>query len=494
MKIATLAFLAVSLIAHVAQAGDVKEPDLAGSWYTASKEELTTELQSYLDRADPDKVEGDIFAVIAPHAGYRYSGQVAAYGYKAVRGRGIKSVILIGFTHRPKFDGIAIYDRGSFRTPLGDIAVDSVLASRIATGNPRVSYRPDAFSQENSVEMEVPFIQMALKGSKIVPIAFGAGSFKDVEELAGSLERALRGRDDYLIVASTDLSHYRSYDDANRIDGHLMKVLDGMDPKELYEEAALGTSELCGVMPVATAIMAAKKLGYDKIKVLKYANSGDTAGDKSRVVGYLSAVIYKSTETGGEKLMMNDAQRKRLLQIARESISSYVGSGKKKAFTEEDPALNQEMGAFVTLHERGELRGCIGNLTAQGPLYRTVASMAIEAATADPRFPALTRDEVDKVDIEISVLSPMKKVASADEVKVPGDGVVIKRGLRSGVFLPQVADETGWNREEFLSNLCAHKAGLLPDAWKDPGTEIYVFTAEVFGEKPEPGSGKKGPR
>jgi hypothetical protein len=312
------------------------------------------------------------------------------------------------------------------------------------------------------------------------------------------------------------MSHYHPYDEANSIDQHTINVLSALKAKELYGEGSLGICELCGLMPVVASLLTAEKLGYNKMKVLRYANSGDTYGDKSRVVGYLSAAIYKegpqpavnspqnpeksaspekmekkedppspaaAQQKEGELPMLNDAQRKRLLQIARESITSHVRDGTRKAFSESDPVLNKPMGAFVTLRERGELRGCIGNMIGRGPLYQTVADMAIESATGDPRFPALSPSEIGKVDIEISVLSEMKKVKSADEVRIPGHGVMVRRAFASGVFLPQVATETGWSKEEFLSNLCAHKAGLPPDAWKDPRTEIYVFTAEVFGEK-----------
>jgi AmmeMemoRadiSam system protein A len=211
-------------------------------------------------------------------------------------------------------------------------------------------------------------------------------------------------------------------------------------------------------------------------------------------VGYVSAAVYKKSsqltvhslqikEEKKELPMLDEKQRKRLLQIARESVTSFVKNGKRTAFTESDPVLGEEMGAFVTLHERGELRGCIGNMVGRGPLYRTVADMAIEAATGDPRFRRVSTQELDKIDIEISVLSPLKKVSGYEEIKIPGHGVVVRSGFNSGVFLPQVATETGWDRAEFLSNLCAHKAGISSDAWKEPATELYVFTAEVFGEK-----------
>jgi AmmeMemoRadiSam system protein A len=331
--------------------------------------------------------------------------------------------------------------------------------------------------------MQIPFIQLALKGASIVPIAFGTQVYEDAGILAGALAAALKDRDDYLVIASTDLSHYHPYDQANAIDKHMITLLDIKKAKDLYEEAKLGICELCGIMPVTATLLAAEKLGFGGVKVLKYANSGDTYGDKTKVVGYLSAVVYNNGVEGGSRMLLNDAQRKRLLQIARESLTSYVRDGKRNNFVEKDAVLNEPMGAFVTLHEKGELRGCIGNMVGRGPLYQTVADMAIEAATGDPRFPVLSPAEIDAVDIEVSVLSPMKKVGGPEEIKIPGNGVVIKRGFRSGVFLPQVATETGWSKEEFLSNLCAHKAGLAPDAWKDPATDIYVFSAEVFGEK-----------
>lgn len=181
--------------------------------------------------------------------------------------------------------------------------------------------------------------------------------------------------------------------------------------------------------------------------------------------------------------MLTDSQKKRLLEIARESITSFVHDGTHKHFTENDPVLNKVMGAFVTLHEDDELRGCIGNMAGHEPLYKTVADMAIEAATGDPRFSSISPEDLDKINIEISVLSSMKKVSDHSEVKIPGHGVLIRHPSGSGVYLPQVAAECGWNKEEFLTSLCVHKAGLRPDAWKDPSTEIYVFTAEVFGEK-----------
>lgn len=488
---AVIPIIAALFLTTTSFAMEIKKSDLAGSWYPGDKAELKVLLESYMDAAKAEKISGQLFAIISPHAGYQFSGPVAAYGFKTAQNKNIKTVIVIGFSHRKRFNGISVYSEGVWRTPLGDVQVDEKLAGQLISQNRRLRFEPELFDGENSVEMQIPFVQIALKDAKIIPIAFGTQDYKDAEILADALAAILKDRRDVLIVASTDLSHYHSYDEANSIDNGLIAILKKMKAMDLYSGAVTGKCELCGLMPVTATLLTSEKLGFDGIKILKYANSGDTFGDKSRVVGYLSAAIYKKgikdkeMVAGKEKksAILNATQKKRLLQIARESLTSYVKDGKKKTFSESDPVLTQNMGAFVTLHEKGELRGCIGNMVGRGPLYKTVADMAIEAATGDPRFTALSPEEIDKVDVEISVLSPLKKVSGYEDVTIPGDGVLIKSGFRSGVFLPQVATEAGWNREQFLTYLCAHKAGISPEAWKDPKTEIYVFSAEVFGEK-----------
>jgi len=481
IKIFSITLMLMTSFYSNSSASGVKNADLAGSWYPASKAELETMLKGYVSEATDEKIEGKILALISPHAGYQFSGSVAAYGFKSVIGSPIKTVITVGFSHKGYFDGVSIYNRGSFSTPLGVIKVDEKLADDIMARDRKISFSPEPFRSENSVEMQLPFMQVTLPGAKIVPVIIGGQSFNDAVALSEALAGALRGRDDCLIVASTDMSHFHGYEEANEIDKKGMSVISGMNAREVYDSANSGEFELCGMMPVVAVLLTAEKLGYGSLKILKYANSGDTYGDKSRVVGYLSAVIYKKEEAP----MLNDIRRKRLLQIARESVTLYLAENKRKKFVETDGVLNEELGAFVTLSELGELRGCIGNMVGHGPLYQTVADMAIEAATGDPRFSRLTSAELKNVNIEISVLSPLRRVKSHLEIKIPGNGVLVKNGFSSGVYLPQVAKEAGWNKEEFLTSLCGQKAGMDPYAWKDPSTELYVFNAEVFGEKGE---------
>ena len=181
--------------------------------------------------------------------------------------------------------------------------------------------------------------------------------------------------------------------------------------------------------------------------------------------------------------MLSKEQKARVLKLARESIAHYLKTGKRLDITEGDSALNAEMGAFVTLHEQGELRGCIGNLQGHGPFYLTVRDMAVEAATGDPRFRPITLEEMSNIDIEISALSPLEKIDDPEAVKVGKHGVFVRSGFTSGVYLPQVAVEAGWNREQFMNSLCGQKAGMPENAWKKGECDIYIFTALVFGEK-----------
>ncbi|MFH0840038.1 MAG: AmmeMemoRadiSam system protein B [Candidatus Omnitrophota bacterium] len=483
--------LILTAFISIARAAEVKDADLADSWYPASPGVLSSTLDSYLKEAKANPVKGDIVAIIAPHAGLVYSGPVAAYAYKAVQGRDYKTVVLLGFCHRAPFGGISIYKDGYFNTPLGAIEVDSDFASKLMARVKEASFYPQAFTGENSVEMQLLFIKKVLPGAKIIPIAFGGSSFANCETLASALADMAKGRNDVLIVASTDMSHYHTEQDARKIDLASVELLRNFAAKEIYDKSVKREQIFCGYMPVATVLLAAGDIGADNIDILQYANSGNITGDMKSVVGYVSAVIYKDFAAPGDKpgarakggTMLNDLQRKTLLKIARDTIESYLKTGNVLQVNEDDPVLSKEMGGFVTLHKKGQLRGCIGNIIGKGPLYLTVRDMAIESATGDPRFPKVKLDEMKDIDIEISVLSELEKVKDANEIQMGVHGVLVRRGFNSGVFLPQVATETGWTKDEFMANLCAHKAGLLPDAWKHGDVDIYIFTAEVFGEK-----------
>jgi AmmeMemoRadiSam system protein B/AmmeMemoRadiSam system protein A len=474
----------------------VKQPNVSGRFYPANPHALSRTIDEFLSEVEPADIKGDILVLISPHAGYEFSGRTAAYGYKAIRRRNYDTVIVLAPSHYVDFKGAALWPKGSFRTPLGDIFVDELLSYCLMQSSGPFSSYPEAFSREHSLEVQLPFLQTVLGNFKIVPIVLGQIDFSDCENLATAISEVIKQKN-CLIVASSDMYHGFNYQDGELKDIYTLSSIRQLNPRELYEDIQEQKAQLCGGAGVVISMLVAEQLGYTQIEVLDYTNSAQVMGKKrigEYCVGYSSAVIYRQASTTKENhssesskkggAMLNDNQKRRLLEIARRSIEHYLNTDKKLEVSESDPALVEHCGAFVTLHKHGQLRGCIGNIIGNQPLYLTIRDMAVEAAVNDPRFPALSKKELDEsdIEIEISVLSPLQKVSNSEEIELGKHGVLIRKGYRSGVFLPQVATETGWSKHEFLSNLCAHKAGLSPSAWKDPSTEIYIFSAEVFSE------------
>ncbi len=476
----------------------VRRPAVAGTFYPGNRLLLQRQVDGFLAKAKKVELEGELIALIAPHAGYIYSGPVAAYSYKQLEKRDFDIVILIGPSHRIGFAGASVYNHGSYQTPLGLVEVDSDLADKIIAQDKSIRYIPQAHIREHSLEVQLPFLQRTLKDFKIIPILISDPSLKNCRILADAIFKSREGKN-VLIVASTDLSHYQPYSKACQLDKVTLDAILTLNPEEVAKKG-----DICGKAAVLTTLMVAKKLGADKAIILKYLNSGDTAGPKDGVVGYGAVAIVNPvrsktskasasplvrTSNGvkkGEKKMKgvySKEEREELLKIARDSIKSFLTTRKPPRIETENPKLKQKRGVFVTLRRGEVLRGCIGFIEPVFPLYHAISECAISAATKDIRFPPVTVEELSKITIEISILSPTKRIVSVDEIKMGIHGVVVKKGLNQGIFLPQVAEETGWNKEEFLNHLCSGKAGLPPDAWKDKDTEIYIFTVEKFEEK-----------
>lgn len=465
------------------RAKHIKDPCVAGTFYPENRKKLSRMVDSYLKEADPEKPGGPIFALISPHAGYGYSGKVAAFGYKLIKGKPYKTAVILGTSHHYPFSGASVYPRGAFKTPLGLIKIDDKFAKRLLDKDTEIIFAPEAFKKEHSVEVQLPFLQRTLKDFEIVPIVIGDCSLVTCQKLADLLKEAIGERKDVLVVVSTDMYHGYDYDEADKADNLTLDAIRDMDSQALYYGIREGGMQICGGFGAVTALILAKGMGHDKVTVLKHTNSAEVTGNKKKgiwTVGYASCAI---DQPNGGKNMLNEIQRKKLLEIASAAIETYLKTGNKPQISEKDPDLLKVMGAFVTLNGPGGLRGCIGNLVGSEALYLTIRDMAIEAATADPRFSPVTLPELKNIEIEISVLSPMEKISNPDEIKLGFHGVLVRSGFRSGVFLPQVATETGWSKEEFMDNLCTHKAGLPAGAWRDKSTEIYIFTAEVFSEK-----------
>lgn len=480
----TLCTSLVALCALSAQAQEVKEPNVAGSFYPASPGILAGMVDNLIAQAHPSKLDGDIGLIIVPHAGYEYSGATAALAYRAIQGRPYKTVVVIAPAHYFPFSGVSVYRFGYFRTPLGDIEVDAELAGSLLAGGGDIVYEPQAFQKEHALEVQLPFLQRALAGFKLVPVIVGDVQLPALDHLGRRLREVIGDRNDVLVVLSTDLYHGYDFSQAPEYDrGKLDYMLNG-DAEGLYRSLKIEGSSprMCGGFAVVAGLTYARLAGYTVVS-LGATTSAEVTGRKVKgewSVGYAALAAVKKDEAD----MFTNAQRRRLLEIARSSMEHYVKTGRRLEVRETDPLLNEQMGAFVTLHTgSGDLRGCIGHMIGDQPLYLTVRDMAVEAAVHDPRFSAVTSDELSGIGMEISVLTPMRKIASADEIEMGKHGVMIRRGLHSGVYLPQVARDTGWSTEQFLNSLCAQKAGLPADAWRDPSTDIYVYTAEVFSEQ-----------
>jgi hypothetical protein len=285
-------------------------------------------------------------------------------------------------------------------------------------------------------------------------------------------------------LASSDLSHYHPYDEAEKIDHKTLHALAAWDYFSMSRNFETRVWEACGGAPIVAAMIAAERMGANQAEVLKYANSGDTSGDHSRVVGY-SADIFVKTAAGKKAdppFSLSDQDKNELLALARKSVEHVVQQ--KDAYQPEPSTsvtLNDERGAFVTLSESGQLRGCIGYTSAAKPLYLTVRDTATLAALRDPRFPPVSVSELPRLDYEISVLSPLRRVTDIQQIKVGEHGLLMKNGNSEGLLLPQVPVEQKWDRQKFLEETCA-KAGMNFGCWKDENTDIFMFTAVVFGK------------
>jgi len=480
MRRITAALAAAVFLLGAACHREVRPPAVAGAFYPADPKALAGMVDGFLAHAEAVPADGELIAIIAPHAGYEFSGGVAGFSFRQVQGKDYDTVIVMGPSHYYAFSGASVYTGDSFATPLGEVDVDKEMARSFIDAKNHVTYDPKAHEKEHSVEVEVPFLQRALKaGFKVVPIVVGDPDPEAMKSLSASVARALGAKGKKtLLVVSTDWSHYHTYDEAVAMDTLGIETLKKLSSFELVSRDMQGRVELCGIYPVAAAIDAADQSGADSVKLFKYANSGDVTGDRSRVVGYAAMGIYRSgrqSRTG-----LTDPQKARLVKIARDTVTALVTDGRVPDEKVDDPALNAPLGAFVTLRENGELRGCIGSFYSDGPLYETVREMAVSAAVHDSRFTPVTKTELKDIRVEISVLSPMKKVSDVGDIVVGRDGLYIVKGGNSGVLLPQVPAEFGWDRDAFLAQTCI-KAGLPPDAWKE-GADIYSFTATVFGE------------
>ncbi len=472
---------------------------VAGMFYEKDSSALTRHLQQLFSVARPpwrpsNGGETHVAALIAPHAGYIYSGQVAASAYNQLPADAVyKRIFLIGSSHRMSFRGASVYSQGDYLTPLGRVEVDREVAQKLVDGSRYFTSDAAPHLQEHSLEVQLPFLQHHLNHSfKLVPIVLGTRDAGMCQKIAEALKPWFGG--DNLFIISSDFSHYPAYEDANRVDERTVSAILENNPQLLLEILDANKNEnipglatsLCGWTSVLTLLHLTCEEPGITFKQIDYKNSGDARmGDKERVVGYQAVAIFRAgtKEESGEP-HLSETEKGWLLKRARQAVGAAVrGETAELPHTKVSAHLSHPAGVFVSLYKKGELRGCIGSFGGECPLWQMVDRMAASASMHDSRFQPLTEEEAEEVVIELSVLSPKRRIKEISEI-VPGKhGVMVEKNGQNGIFLPQVASRNGWDTETFLGYCARDKAKIGWDGWKE--AEIYVFETIVIREKRE---------
>jgi hypothetical protein len=464
-----LLLLLVAGVFILARAGTVKEPAVAGQFYPADKGVLASAVGSFLATAKTTTQAGDLIALIAPHAGYQFSGRISAYSYNQLAGKKIETVILIGPAHYASFTGAAVLTSGKMRTPLGDIRINSSLARALINEKAQVASSPSAFEKEHSLEVQLPFLQTVLKDFTLVPILISVPTGESFQFLTQKLTEIVTKNPNTILIASSDLSHYHDYATAVKMDRAVIDAASRMSLENLEKILSSGEGEMCGHYPVLFTMAVARNLGATHGVLYKYANSGDVTGDRSRVVGYAAMGLYKTPLTA--------AERTELLALAKKTIESYVRNGKTPDYAPRDSRFLANGAAFVTINRNGSLRGCIGTILPVMPLYQAVQRNAVSACSLDRRFSPVEKDELKDLDVEVTVLSPLEQLDDIKKIRIGTHGLYLVKGQDAGILLPQVAEEYKWDVPTFLQQVSI-KAGLREDGWKD--AQLYTFTADII--------------
>ena len=504
-----IAVLTPSLLFAETEPQQVWEPQVAGRFYPGSEIALKDQINSFFKNVPQQTLKGKPIAVISPHAGYQYSGQVAAYGYKAIKDYEFDRVIILAFKHNvglKRIRGVSILNAKNFKTPLGLINVDQDACDQLLKASKLFGIYEGAFKEEHSLETQLPFLQMSINNFKLIPLMVCFLIQDDFDQVANAIKPLIT--DKTLIVGSSDFTHYgenygylpfktdiekniRKYD-YGLFEKILSKDFEGL---RVYKQYTGITA--CGIFPMALLL---KILPNDvQGEILNYDTSGRQLNDFSSSVSYASIIFTKPFESKSGQYVpkadtldnnlsfgLTSKEKTVLLSLARNTLETYTKTGVPPKFNQAEhaltPRLTDKYGVFVTLKKHGELRGCIGYIVPRTPLSQAVIENTINSSSNDSRFSPVESSEASNITIEISVLSPLKKINGPDEFIVGKEGIVIRKGPSSAVFLPQVATEQGWDKTETLCQLC-RKAGLSIDAWKDEGMEFYVFTADVFHER-----------
>jgi MEMO1 family protein len=463
---------------------------VAGSFYPDDKDSLKAIIERYFDNAEISAVDelDDVSGIISPHAGYVYSGNVAAYSFKILENRKYDAAIIIAPSHQKPFTGCAIFPGDNYQTPFGKIPIDKELSKLINQDNRFVFLSMDGhewnnFTSEHSLEVQLPFLQYVQPNLPIVPIVMGSQDDETCSMLSQAVIKAIKKMNKkVLIVASTDLSHFHSQDTAKAMDKNVISSFEDYDYFKLSYYLFNRAWEACGAGPVISTMLICEELGANKAICLKYATSADTPDGSispDRVVGYFSGVIGKNEKNSNLLPELTNNEKAYLKNLAKSVVESVANNKKIEHNKIESLRLNSKLAAFVTINKHKELRACMGHIFSSAPLIEEVIESASIASTQDYRFGKIKADELNDLEYEVSVLSRMKLINDFDEIEIGKHGLYIKYGNKSGLLLPQVASERKWDRDTFLSQVCL-KAGLAKDFYLKGNAQIFIFEAIII--------------
>jgi hypothetical protein len=484
LRSVVLFFLAFGLIEIQAQD---RPASVAGQFYDQDPGELHQQVTALLATArQPARSNYPVVALIVPHAGYKYSGATAARAYQLLQGQSFDTIILIGPQHRKYVPGAAVWPAGQWQTPLGGVVVDKDFVQALIAAESRIIMSEELHYGEHSLEVQLPFLQVVQPQAAIVPIVVDDHAF--AQPLAAALIKVIRAfpAKRFLVIASTDMTHDRPESLTRAHDQQTLKLIKDLDTCGLARAFEAKESELCGAAAVLTVLTMLQAMPKAVLTPLMYATSVDGLEDKThRVVGYGATMAegprWQEAHTQ-TPFVLTLAQKKQLMTIARQTLTSYINEGKTPEFPI-DPAFRVPMAVFVTLRDaQGALRGCIGRIYPEEFLDLAVQLMTIESAVKDRRFPPVRPDEVDSLTIEISILSYPQRVCTIDAIHLGTHGIILKRDKYKGVFLPEVAKSYPL-KEDFLEELCGQKAKLERNCWRDLRVQMDTFTSLHFSEK-----------
>lgn len=470
-----------------------RKPAFAGSFYPAQKSALESQLQALFSQAKPIDAGGIVQTLIVPHAGYDYSGIVAASAYKSIPAdASYDNIFIIASSRREQFSGVSVYSAGDYLSPLGKAKVNRELARALIQGNSNIKYLPEAHAREHSIEVQIPFLQYHFTElPPIVPLVMGSSSAAAARDLASALLPWFTPNN--LFIISSNFSHYPAYKEATEIDKITGESIFARDPEIFYNTLRTNSNKSIaklstpcnGWSSIMSMLYMAERSEMLKISPVLYRNSGDSKiGNKERVIGYW-AITGSLGPPEEMAIELSEQEKDKLLKISRYTLESFIRTGELPEIDLKSlsPVLKKEIGAFVTLYMGGRLRGKIGTFTPNNPLYAVVEEMTLAAAINDGRFAPVEETELEYIKIEISVLTPLQKISSIEEFELGRHGIYMVKNGHSGTFLPQVAEETGWTAEEFLGHCARDMAGLAWDEWKE--AELYIFETIIFSENQE---------